>query len=114
AGHGGGGGVDDEVLVRAEAAGGAGRGERERGRVERRVADGAAVEGERGGVVVVEVGGGVAGGDGVVEAEGRGAAAARVGDDGVGRARFERQQRCPGHRDGLGEGDLHRDHGAGF
>src|SRR5207237_1341219 len=88
--------VDDEVLVRAQAAGGARRGERERGGVERAVADRAAVERQRAGTDVAEVGGGIARRDGVGEGQRRAAAAAGVVDDLVRGAGLERQLRRAG------------------
>src|SRR5205823_2986339 len=83
---GGRGRVDDQVLVGAERVGGAGRGERERGGVERRVLDRAAVERERGRVVVVEVGARVARGHRVGEGQRIRAAAGGVVDELVGGA----------------------------
>src|SRR5207237_214571 len=103
------GGVDDEVLVGAERVGGAGRGEGQGRVVGGRVTDRPAVQRQRGGVVVVEVGAGVAGGDRIGKGQGRGAAARRVVDDLVGGPRLERQLRRPGHVDRLGEVDLDRD-----
>src|SRR5439155_34753 len=72
------GGVDDDVLVGAEAVGGAGAGEGEGGGVGGGVLDRAAGEGEGGRGSVVEVGGGISRSDRVVEDERRGARARAV------------------------------------
>src|SRR5439155_28355 len=106
--------VDDEILVGAERVGGAGRGERQRRGVERRVLDRAAVERERGRVVVVEVGAGVAGGDRIGKGQGRGAAARRVVDYLVGGAGLEHLLSCPTRRSSDLEVDLERDRVAGL
>src|SRR5207237_143951 len=90
------------------------RGRERQGRVVGgRVRDRAAVEGERGGGAVVEVGGGVAGLDGVVEGQRRGAGAGGVVGGPRGGRGVESQLRRAGDGDVLAEVDLHRDHRAG-
>src|SRR5207253_1653330 len=107
------GGVDDDVLGVAEAVGGARGGEGEGGVVGGGVLDRAAVEGERGRGAVVEVGGGVAGLDGVVEGQRRGARAGGVVGGSRGGRGVEGQLRRAGDGDVLAEVDRDRDHAAG-
>src|SRR5207237_1254791 len=90
------------------------RGRERQGRVVGgRVRDRAAVQRERGGGAIVEVGGGVAGLDGVVEGQCRGAGAGGVVGGSRGGRGVEGQLRRAGDGDVLAEVDRDRDHRAG-
>ena len=110
---GGGDRVDDDVLLAAEARGAADRRERERRVVARAVLDRPAVQRERAGRRVVEVGGVVARLHRVVEGQGRRAGARGV-VRGARRRRVERQLRRAGDEHGVAEGQLDVDHVCGL
>src|SRR5207302_5555497 len=95
------GGVDDDVLRVAEAVRGARRRQRQRRVVGGRVRDRAAVQRERGGGAVVEVGGGVAGLPRVVDGRRRGARAGGVVGGSRGGRGVESQLRRAGDGDVL-------------
>ncbi len=106
--------IDDQGLVRAKRVGRARHGQGQGGSVAGRVLDGAAVERQRGGGNVIQVGAGFAGLHRVVERQRAGAAATGVVDRAVGGAGFQGQLRGAGDCHRLAEIDLDRNNLAGL
>ena len=110
-------GVDDEGAVAGEGIAAGKCGECEGGVIASGVLDGGAVESERGGGFVVEVGGGIAVLDGVGEGECVGAGARGIGDGLVCRTGFKGELGSAASGvdgDGLREEDVDGDDVAGF